>query len=45
MINLLLSLLIVCSSFGYAIARTSTTSGTKKHRQHTTPLSLDKELT
>lgn len=44
MINLLISIFLVCSSFGYAIARTNPISVVKKHRQHTSPLSIDKEV-
>lgn len=44
MLNLILSIFVICSSFGYAIAKTAVPIGTKKQRQHTTPLSLDKDL-
>lgn len=44
MLNLIISIFIICSSFGYAIAKTTTPVGTKKQRQHSSPLSLDKEL-
>ena len=44
MLNLLMSIFFICSSFGYAIAKTSVPAGTKKQRQHTSPLSLDKDL-
>lgn len=44
MINLILSIFLICSSFGYAIAKTSIPVGTKKQRQHTSPLSIDKEI-
>jgi len=44
MINLLISIFVVCSSFGYAIAKTNPVTVIKKHRQHNSPLSLDKEV-
>jgi|LauGreDrversion4_2_1035121.scaffolds.fasta_scaffold163185_6 hypothetical protein len=44
MLNLILSILVICSTFGYTIAKTSTPVGTKRQRQHTSPLSLDKDL-
>lgn len=44
MLNLIISIFIICSSFGYAIAKTTIPVGTKKQRQHSSPLSLDKEL-
>ena len=44
MLNLILSIFFICSSFGYAIAKTTPPIGTKKQRQHQAPLSLDREL-
>lgn len=44
MLNLILSIFVICSSFGYAMAKTTIPVGTKKQRQHTSPLSLDKDL-
>jgi hypothetical protein len=41
MINLLVTLILMCGSLGAIIAKTTTDYGFRKHRQHTEPLKLD----
>jgi hypothetical protein len=41
MIQLLLGILLVCSSFGAIISKTTKDYGFKKQREHTEPLKLD----
>jgi hypothetical protein len=44
MINLLIALTLICSSFGAFISKTTTHYGVRKQRQHTEPLKIDKEI-
>jgi hypothetical protein len=44
MINLLVALVLMCSSLGAVISKTTTDYGFRKQRQHTKPLDLDKEV-
>jgi hypothetical protein len=44
MINLLIAIFLMCSSFGAFISKTTKEYGVKKQRQHTQPLSLDKNV-
>ena len=41
MINLLIAILLMCSSIGAIISKTTKDYGAKKQRQHTQPLKLD----
>ena len=41
MINLLVALVLMCSSFGAVISKTTTNYGFRKQREHTEPLKLD----
>jgi len=41
MINLLITITIICSSFGAVISKTTKDYGFKKQREHTEPLKLD----
>ncbi len=41
MINLLIATLLLCSSLGITISKTTKEYGIKKHREHTEPLKLD----
>ncbi len=41
MINLLIALTLICSSFGAMISKTTKDYGFKKQREHTEPLKLD----
>jgi hypothetical protein len=44
MLNLLIGLLVLCSSFGFTISKITTDYGVRKQRQHIKPLSIDKEV-
>jgi hypothetical protein len=44
MLNLLISLLILCSTLGATISKITTDYGVRKQRQHTRPLRLDKDV-
>lgn len=44
MLNLLIGLFLLCSSFGITLSKITTEYGVKKSRQHIKPLILDKEL-
>ncbi len=44
MIELLAGILLVCSSFGAIISKTTNQYGVRKQRQHTQPLKIDKEI-
>jgi hypothetical protein len=44
MLNLIIGLLLLCSSFGITLSKITTDYGFRKQRQHTRPLSLDKEV-
>ena len=41
MIHLFVAILLVCSSFGAVISKTTKDYGFKKQREHTEPLKLD----
>jgi hypothetical protein len=41
MINLLVTLILMCGSLGAIISKTTTDYGFRKERQHTEPLKLD----
>lgn len=41
MINLLVTLILICGSFGAAISKTTKEYGFRKQREHTEPLKLD----
>lgn len=41
MINLFIATLLLCSSLGITISKTTKEYGIKKHREHTEPLKLD----
>jgi hypothetical protein len=41
MIHLVVGLLLVCSSFGAIISKTTTDYGFRKQREHNEPLKLD----
>jgi hypothetical protein len=41
MINLLIAITLICSSFGAVISKTTKDYGFKKQREHTEPLKLD----
>ena len=44
MVNLIIGLVLLCSSFGVTLSKITTEYGFKKQRQHTRPLQLDKEV-
>ena len=44
MLNLLIGLFVLCSSFGITLSKITPEYGVKKNRQHIKPLILDKEL-
>ena len=44
MLNLLIGLLVLCSSFGITLSKTQSKHGFRKQRQHVKPLNLDKEV-
>jgi hypothetical protein len=44
MLNLLIGLLVLCSSFGITLSKTQAKHGVRKQRQHVKPLNLDKEV-
>ena len=44
MLNLLIGIIVLCSSFGITLSKITTEYGVKKNRQHIKPLILDKEL-
>jgi hypothetical protein len=41
MINLIITILVMCSSLGAVISKTTKDYGFRKHREHTEPLKLD----
>jgi hypothetical protein len=41
MINLLIALILICSSLGVTISKTTKEYGFRKQREHTEPLKLD----
>lgn len=44
MIQLLIGILFMCGSLGATISKITTDYGFKKTRQHTRPLTIDKEV-
>lgn len=44
MLNLIIGLLLLCSSFGITLSKTQTKNGIRKYRQHVNPLSIDREV-
>jgi hypothetical protein len=44
MLNLLIFILLICSSLGATISKTTTEYGVKRQRTHTEPLVIDKEV-
>ncbi len=44
MINLLIGLVLVCSTLGVTISKTTTKFGVRKQREHTQHLKIDKEI-
>jgi hypothetical protein len=44
MLNLIIGLLVLCSSFGITLSKTQSKHGVRKQRQHVKPLNLDKEV-
>ena len=44
MLNLLIGLVLLCSSFGITLSKITTDYGVRKQRQHTKLLTLDKEV-
>jgi hypothetical protein len=44
MFNLIIGLFLLCSSFGITLSKTQIKYGVRKHRQHTKPLMLDKDI-
>lgn len=44
MLNLLIGLVLLCSSFGITLSKITTDYGFRKHRQHVNPLIIDKEV-
>jgi hypothetical protein len=44
MLNLIIGLFILCSSFGVTLSKTQIKYGVRKQRQHIKPLILDKDI-
>ena len=44
MLNLLIAILIICSSIGATISKITTDYGFRKQRQHIRPLTIDKDV-
>ena len=44
MLNLVIGLFLICTSLGVTISKTTKEYGFKKQRQHTEPLTIDKEV-
>jgi hypothetical protein len=44
MLNLIIFILLICSSIGATISKTTKDYGVKKQRTHTEPLVIDKEV-
>jgi hypothetical protein len=44
MINLIITVILICGSLGATISKTTTHYGVRKQRQHTEPLKIDKEI-
>jgi hypothetical protein len=43
MLNLLIGLILLCSTFGITLSKVTTEYGFRKQRQHIKPLVIDKE--
>ena len=44
MLNLIIGLFVLCSSFGITLSKTQTKHGVRKQRQHIKPLFLDRDI-
>ena len=44
MLNLIIGLLLLCSSIGVTLSKTQIKYGVRKQRQHIKPLMLDKDI-
>ncbi len=44
MLNLIIGIFVLCSSFGITLSKITSDYGVKKNRQHIKPLTIDKEL-
>ena len=44
MLNLIIGLFVLCSSFGITLSKITTDYGFRKNRQHIKPLTIDKEI-
>jgi hypothetical protein len=44
MLNLIIGIFLLCSSLGAVISKTNKDFGSKRQRQHTQPLQVDKEV-
>lgn len=44
MLNLIIGLFVLCSSFGITLSKITTDYGFRKQRQHIKPLIIDKEI-
>jgi hypothetical protein len=44
MLNLIIGITILCTSLGVTISKTTKEFGVRRQRQHTQPLSIDKEV-
>jgi len=44
MLNLIIGLFVLCSSFGITLSKVTTEYGFRKQRQHIKPLVIDKDV-
>ena len=44
MLNLIIGIFVLCSSFGITLSKITSDYGVKKNRQHIKPLTIDKEV-
>ncbi len=44
MLNLIIGLFVLCSSFGITLSKTQIIHGVRKQRQHIKPLTIDKDV-
>lgn len=44
MLNLIIGLFLLCSTFGITLSKITTEYGFRKQRQHIKPLTIDKEV-
>ncbi|MFM2010050.1 MAG: hypothetical protein RLZZ479_441 [Bacteroidota bacterium] len=44
MLNLIIGIFVLCSSFGITLSKITSDYGVKKNRQHIKPLTIDKEI-